>query len=190
MDLKEPFVIEFKGPNGTARFSLPYPDEAFWLERARLQRVEKTSKGGEIRYKVNPSRDLDFKEVSKLATEKPDEFDEYDAEAIMLRLANAELIGNEQVTPATHRFDLRVFGGETVSVTLGYPSRRQVVKYHEGTRDQYSTRGGATTILSLKPTVELFTAVLQETAGYQNGVPVPHMDICITELLAIVDPND
>jgi len=191
MNLNEPFLIDIRTPSGTASFSLPFPDEAFWLERAKAQRVERTSKAGQVRFRVTPARELDYNQVKKTATVAPPEFDEYDAEHIINRLAVCDTVGNEQPTPATHKFELKAFGGAIVSATLGYPSRRQVVQYREGTSDQYSTKGGATTILSLKPTVDLFKSLVKETSGYEDaGVPVPHMDLYITELLAIVDPNE
>jgi hypothetical protein len=190
MNLQEPFCIEIVGPAGTATYRLPYPDEAFWLERAKRQRLERTSKAQQVRFKVTPCREFDYNQVLNTATEKPEEFDEYDAEFVIARLANCDIVSHEQTTPSTHKFELRGFNGEELAVVLAYPSRRQVVTYREATSDSYSTKGGGTTILSLKPCVTLFQVLLKDTVGYEGGqVPVPHMDTYIQQLLDIVDPN-
>jgi hypothetical protein len=190
MNLQEPFCIEIVGPAGTVTFRLPYPDETFWLERAKRQRVERTSKAGQSRFRITPCREFDYQQVLTTATEKPDEFDDYDAELVIARLSNCDLTSHEQMTPSTHKFEIKAFGGAECFAVLGYPSRRQVVQFREATSDSYSTKGGATTILSLTPTVNLFRALLKDTGGYDGGaVPVPHMDTYIQQLLDIVDPN-
>lgn len=190
MNLQEPFCIEIVGPAGTVTFRLPFPDETFWLERARRQRLERTSKAGQVRFRVTPCREFDYQQVLKTATEMPPEFDDYDAELVISRLATCDIMSHEQVTPSTHRFDMKAFGGAECFAVLGYPSRRQVVQYREATSDSFSTKGGGTTILSLAPAVTLFRTLLKEVGGYEGDlVPVPHIDTYIQQLLDVVDPN-
>lgn len=188
MNTNEPFIVEFQGET-LRRFVLRFPGPASWKARVKAQKIERRVEGGKTRQKIGQTRDLDLKTIESCLIEGPETYDEFDAECVLDCLAKCIVGESELVEPNQYRIHATVFGKEQVSVVLKTPSRRQVVNHHDETVDQYSVRGGSATIVTVEPTVKLFSALIVSSEGYAAEIPIPHMDIYLQELLMLCDPN-
>lgn len=188
MDLKLPFEVAYQAQS-MMDFKFNYPPDSFWIARTKATKIERTSKGGREIQNVTKPHAVDLEGLKAALIEGPAEFDEFDATTVIKAVMRIEVGLIDRPEANVFRINAVVFGDEEVFVDLKSPSRKQVETTRAASSSSYSTNGGTTTLLDVAPVIKLFRELLVGSAGYPNGIPVPHMDVYIQALYGEIDPN-
>jgi hypothetical protein len=143
------------------------------------------------------------------------EHDEAEKHAIVSRLERCEVVGTSNKAGAVQVI-MKVLGGVTVTHELRIPTQKQMMDYGRNSVSVVGRRFGSEMKVNYEPTLKLWNELVRSVSGYrhavdiprgdndlprENGaggvvqlssktdmtaVPITHMDVALTEVLAVV----
>lgn len=169
----EPFVIRLLS-GGEKIAKVRFPTDQEWIDNTSRKRSirRKGGRGGLAWEDLGDHRKLDLDLLGAIAIEGADNFDEYEAEAAIVRLARADVVDVERDGDNFH-VQMEVYGKSLVTHTLRMPSERQKAEHEKSTADIKRTPKGEVLEFSLQGSVELWAVLHLDTDGYAEGSQIP-----------------
>ncbi len=171
-DSTRPIKMRLHGPDGLKILSLRWPTDDEWIARESAKKVitRKLPDGSEET--TLDSEDADLELVEKILTE-PAEVDAAEATIVVQRLNHA-LPDLATLEGGLFTVPLEIPGGTTTHI-VRMPTAKERLKWTKSAYHVYDMgHKRRRQMIDLHFVAGLYKAMMRETVGYANGVPVIH----------------
>lgn len=190
-------IIIYSG--GPKKCVVGWPSDADWKRRAKQIRIKNEAAGRDkTRSTVIGAEPAALEMFEKIRKDDGEPFDGAEALEVIDRLEYCELCEGEDGDPGidvrgdkiTIRLAALRHKGRALmngmSHTLKHPSMRQIREYRTACVDLCAVRRGTEMTQPLAPGEALFNALIEQSEGYSEGVPVTHKDFVVCRVLEAI----
>ena len=177
--------VKIPSPDGAKTAVLTFPEDQAWIDRMRSQRMTIRNLGrGKSTTEVADFSSAD-KQLFDSIKVSGDDFDAYEAQRAIAKLAQAEVEEGERDGNA-FSIPIRTIAGMTTHV-LRIPSQKELNDYQKRSVSIVDGRHGRQEVkINLQASGDLYDKVVVKSEGYTGPVPVVHKSAAVNELLALL----